>query len=275
MHGSVGRPGAGGVAVSRIAWTVALMVLATAGSALAHDTWVITHDQEDTAHAMSPPEIFTSLGIANVTISLIALIGVVGWIGIGRTDIPDRVAARLNLPRVDAARLEPWVPLALRLGLAAMFVTAAFGLHPRLGHAIGESPVLFASDLEFRHLPGDWTWLVWGQVALGAAFLLGVWTRVASILLAALVLLGCWLFTVDMLAYAGVLIGTAYYLLVKGGGAFRAPRGSRWPGPPGGVRPARAPPGRSSRSHGAQLSVSRDPLQVPAPHISARRYRVL
>ena len=220
MRECLGRPGAESIAVSRIIWTVALMTLATAGSALAHDTWVITHEQEALAHAIPPPAIFTTLGIANVAIALIALIGVVGWIGIGRTDIPDRIAARLNLPRVDAARLEPWVPVALRLGLAAMFVTAAFGLHPRLGYAVGESPVLFASDLEFRHLPGDWTWLVWVQVALGVAFLLGVWTRVASILLAVLVLLGCWLFTVDMLAYAGVLIGTAYYLLVKGGGRF-------------------------------------------------------
>lgn len=225
----------------RASWVVALLLLVTAGPTLAHDTWVISHDQEALAHAKPMPEIFSTLGIANVTISLVALIGVVGWIGIGRSDIPDRIAGHFNLPKVDAERLEPWVPVALRSGLAAMFVTAAFGLHPRLGYEIGESRVLFASDLEFRHVPGDWVWLIWVQVALGAAFLLGVWTRVASVLLVALVLFGCWLFDVDMLAYAGVLIGTAYYLIVKGGGRFEllADPG----GPPRLV--AAVPPGRA------------------------------
>ena len=202
----------------RIAGLLALLALAAAGPALAHDTWVITHDQEEIAHAKPLPEIFTSLGFANVSISLLALAGVIAWIVIGRTDIPDRVVDRLGLPRVDTARLEPWVPTALRLGLAAMFVTAAFALHPRLGYAIGESPVLFASDLEFRHVPGNWDWLIWVQVGLGAAFLLGIWTRVASLLLVLLVLIGFWLFGIDMLAYAGVLIGTAYYLFARGGG---------------------------------------------------------
>jgi uncharacterized membrane protein YphA (DoxX/SURF4 family) len=188
--------------------------------ALAHDTWVITHDQESIAHAKPAPEIFTTLGVANVAISLLALLGVVSWIVIGRTTIPDRIAQRLGLPEIDTARLEPWVPTALRLGLATMFVTAAFALHPRLGYEIGDSPVLFASDLEFQHVPGDWTWLIWLQVGLGAAFLLGAWTRATSVLLVLLVLVGFWLFGVDMLAYAGVLLGTAYYLFVKGGGRF-------------------------------------------------------
>lgn len=179
---------------------------------------MITHAQEALAHARPAPAIFTTPGVANVTISLIAILGIVGWIAVGRSDIPERILARFNLPRFDTRPLEPWVPTALRLGLAAMLVTAAFGLHPRLGYQPGESPVLFASDLEFRHLAGDWSWLVWGQVLLGAAFLLGAWVRVASVLLAILVLIGFWLFDVDVLAYAGVLIGTAYYLVVKGAG---------------------------------------------------------
>lgn len=199
---------------------VAACGVVTAGGVLAHDTWVITRDQEAIAHAQPLPETFTTLGVANVAISLIALVGVIGWIWIGRTDIPDRVLTRFGLPRIDQARWEPWVAVALRLGLAAMFVTGAFGLHPRLGDAVGKSPVLFASDLEFHHLPGDWTWLIWSQVALGAAFLLGLWVRVASVLLAVLVVVGIWLFDVAMLAYAGVLFGTAYYLFVKGGGRF-------------------------------------------------------
>lgn len=186
--------------------------------ALAHDTWVITHAQEALAHAQAVPEIFTTLGPANVTITLIATVGIIGWIGIGRTEIPDRILTGLNLPRLDTRALEPWVPTALRLRLAAMLVTAAFGLHPRLGYQPGESPVLFASDLEFRHVAGDWSWLIWGQALLGVAFLLGVWVRAASILLAILVLVGFRLFGVDMLAYAGVLIGTAYYLVVNGAG---------------------------------------------------------
>jgi uncharacterized membrane protein YphA (DoxX/SURF4 family) len=215
--------------VRSVAWTatpgltaalLAMVAVAVVSPALAHDTWVITHDQESIAHAKPAPEIFTTLGVANVAISLLALLGVVGWIVIGRTTIPDRIAQRLGLPEIDTARLEPWVPTALRLGLAAMFVTAAFALHPRLGYQIGESPVLFASDLEFQHVPGDWTWLIWLQVGLGAAFLLGAWTRAASVLLVLLVLVGFWLFGVDMLAYAGVLVGTAYYLFFKGGGRF-------------------------------------------------------
>lgn len=220
MHLGFDRRRPVGFTFAQAFWTVALVSLATAWPTLAHDTWVITHDQEAIAHAKPLPEIFTTLGFANVAISLIAFLGVVGWVGIGRTDIPDRVADHFKLPKVNAERLEPWVPVALRLGLAAMFVTAAFGLHPRLGYEIGESPVLFASDLEFRHVSGDWTWVIWTQIALAAAFLLGVWTRVASALLVALVLLGFWIFDVDMLAYAGVLIATAYYLFVKGGGHF-------------------------------------------------------
>jgi len=186
--------------------------------AWAHDTWVMTHEQEAAAHARPAPEIFTTLGPANIAISLIAILGMAGWVLVGRTDLPDRVIARLGLPRIDFEAWRPWVPVALRLGLAAMFVTAAFGLHPRLGYEVAESPVLFASDLEFRHLPGDWTVLIWAQVALALVFLLGLWVRAAALVLAGLVLHGFLLFGIDMLAYAGVLLGTAYYLLVQGGG---------------------------------------------------------
>ena len=126
---------------------LAIIAVAVVSPALAHDTWVITHDQESIAHAKPAPEIFTTLGVANVAISLLALLGVVGWIVIGRTTIPDRIAQRLGLPEIDTARLEPWVPTALRLGLATMFVTAAFALHPRLVYEIGDSPVLFASEV--------------------------------------------------------------------------------------------------------------------------------
>ena len=201
-------------------YLLTLAAIAKAGPSLAHDTWVITHEQESIALAKPPPAIFTTLGVENVVISLLALLGVVGWIMIGHTSLPNQIMQRLGLPEIDTAKLEPWVPVALRLGLAAMLITAAFGLHPRLGHPIGDTPVLFVSDLELRLLPGDWSWLILLQVGLGITFFLGVWTRAASVFLVLLIFVGFWLFRIDMLAYAGVLAGTAYYLFVRGGGRF-------------------------------------------------------
>lgn len=69
---------------------VAVVSAAAVSPALAHDTWVITHDQESIAHAKPAPAIFTTLSVANVAISLLALLGVVGWIVIGRTTIRTR-----------------------------------------------------------------------------------------------------------------------------------------------------------------------------------------
>jgi uncharacterized membrane protein YphA (DoxX/SURF4 family) len=208
--------------VGLVAGAAGLAGLVAPDAAFAHDTWVLTHEQEELAHALPAPEVFTTLGWANAAISLISLTGIVAWIVIGRTETPDRLMARLGLPKIDLSPLTCWVPFGLRLGVAAMFVTASFALHPRLGYEVGESPVLFASDLEFRHLQGDWTWLIWVQVALGAMFLLGIWVRLASLLLFCLVGMGFWLFGVDNLAYAGVLVGIGYYLFVVGAGRLEA-----------------------------------------------------
>lgn len=207
-------------------WTTvwaALAIFAGIQPALAHDTWVLTHDQESAAEGTPPPEIFTTVGFENVTISLLAIAFVVVWIWIGRTEWPDRICRRLGLPEIRFAPYQGYAALALRLGLAAMLITAAFGLHPRLGYALYESPVLFASDLEFRHLEGDWSWLIWWQVMLGLAFAAGLYVRVVSALFAVTVLFGFYLFSWPMLAYGGVLLATAVYLIVRGGGRFQIP----------------------------------------------------
>ncbi|MDF1791545.1 MAG: hypothetical protein P1U88_06515 [Thalassobaculaceae bacterium] len=205
------------------------LVLAGAATALwpsaagAHDTWVLTHDQESAAEMAPAPEIFTAIGAENVSITVLAIAFVFAWIRIGRTDWPRRMQDRLGLPVIRFPAFQGYAALALRLGLAAMLLTAAFGLHPRLGYAPFESPVLFASDLEFRHIDGDWSWLIWWQVILGLGLALGAYVRVLAVLFAATVLFGFYLFTWPLLAYAGVLLGTAYYLLIRGGGRFQLP----------------------------------------------------
>ena len=194
-------------------------LLGTPDVVFAHDTWVLTHEQVAEAELQPAPTIFTTVTVVNSAITLIAALFVLGWVVIGRTgaremfpDLQLRLASHGNL-----------AALALRLGLAVMLITAAFGLHPRVGMDYFVAPVLFAADLELQHLEGDWNWLVWFQVVLAIGFAFGIYVRATAVVFLGTLLFGFYLFPLDMWSYVGVLGGTGIYLLMRGGGGYQVP----------------------------------------------------
>ena len=187
--------------------------------ALAHDTWVLTHEQEAAAELQPTPAIFTSLTPVNIAIALIAGIFVLGWVIVGRT------GAREMFPdlQIRLASQADFAAVAIRLGLAIMLLTAAFGWHPRVGMDYFTGPVLFAADLELLHLKGDWLWLVWLQVVLAIPLAFGIYVRGTALAFLATLLFGFYLFPFELWSYAGVLGGAGIYLLMRGGGVYQIP----------------------------------------------------
>ena len=193
-----------------------LMVgLCWAGSGFAHERWVLTPEQIAEWNAKAKPSQFTEA--SSFSLGLIAaFVGfAVVWIRLGFT------GARELFPDLQA-RLGAYgdaVAPVLRLCLAWVLISSAFGLEPRHGVERFTSPTLFAPDLELSQLGGAWMGLRWLEALLGLAFLLGIYVRCCAAILLLLAFLGMALFAADILAYAGALAGIGIYLLLQGPGS--------------------------------------------------------
>jgi NADH dehydrogenase FAD-containing subunit/uncharacterized membrane protein YphA (DoxX/SURF4 family) len=190
-----------------------------AGQALAHERWILSPDQIAEWNAHPRPKLYSELSPLNVTMISLFLLFILGWVRLGFT------GARELFPDLQArlASYGDHVPRILRVCLAWMLLSSAFGMEPRFGVAAFTSPTLFAPDLELRLLGPEWHWLAWAEVVLGLTILFGIYVRFFAVLLILMTLLGAWLFGEAILAYAGALIGAATYLLMQGAGRHFLP----------------------------------------------------
>nr|WP_305908608.1 FAD-dependent oxidoreductase [Methylomarinum sp. Ch1-1]MDP4521452.1 FAD-dependent oxidoreductase [Methylomarinum sp. Ch1-1] len=185
----------------------------------AHERWVLTPEQIAHWNALPKPSFYTELSFGNVAMVSMFLLFIFGWIRLGFT------GARELFPDLQArlASYGEHVPRILRVCLAWMLISSAFGVEPRTGVEPFTSPTLFVPDLELRLLGPGWAWLRWLEFLLGLAILFGVYVRFCAVLLMALGLLAGVLFGLDFLAYGGALLGTSIYLLMQGPGRHYLP----------------------------------------------------
>lgn len=190
-----------------------------AGESGAHERWVLTPEQIAQWNAMPKPLLYSELSFGNVAMVLMFLLFIFGWIRLGFT------GARELFPDLQArlASYGEHVPRILRVCLAWMLISSAFGFEPRTGVEQFTSPTLFAPDLELRLLSSGWAWLRWLEVLLGLAILFGIYVRFCAVVLMAFGLLAGWLFGWGFLAYGGAILGVSLYLLLQGPGRHYPP----------------------------------------------------
>jgi NADH dehydrogenase FAD-containing subunit/uncharacterized membrane protein YphA (DoxX/SURF4 family) len=220
-HPLLDRTGTGLRSFSSVATPVLALAafLIFANVVSAHERWILTPEQIVEWNSGPKPEIFTRLSVRNVTMISLFSIFILGWVRLGFT------GARELFPDLQArlASYGDHVPRILRVCIAWMLLSSAFGLEPRFGVERFSSPTLFAPDLELRHLGMEWAWLRWAEVTIGVAILFGIYVRFFAVLLIALALLGAWLFGAAILPYGGALIGVCIYLLMQGPGRHYLP----------------------------------------------------
>lgn len=197
----------------------ALPLLCFPALSTAHERWILTPEQIAQWNELPKPLLYSELSFVNVALVLLFLLFIVGWIRLGFT------GARELFPDLQArlASYGEHVPRILRVCLAWMLLSSAFGVEPRIGVEPFSSPTLFAPDLELSALNAQWAWLRWLEVLLGLAVLFGVYVRLCAVLLIFLGLLAGALFGADFLAYGGALLGASIYLLLQGPGRHYPP----------------------------------------------------
>lgn len=198
---------------------LSLLLLFFPGLGAAHERWVLTPEQIAQWNELPKPLLYSELSFVNVTLILLFLTFIGGWIRLGFT------GARELFPDLQArlASYGEHVPRILRVCLAWMLLSSAFGAEPRIGVEAFTSPTLFAPDLELSALNAQWAWLRWLEALLGLAVLFGVYVRFCAVLLILLGLLAAGLFGANFLAYGGALLGASIYLLLQGPGRHYPP----------------------------------------------------
>ena len=178
----------------KITLSIAVYIIALAAcffsnsAACAHERWILTPEQISEWYAQPKPELFTHLSSGNITMISLFLLFVAGWVRLGFT------GARELFPDLQArlASYGDHVPRILRVCLAWMLLSSAFGAEPRFGIAPFTTPTLFAPDLLLRDLGPGWAWLRWAEVVIGLAILFGVYVRFFAAALIGFALLGAW-----------------------------------------------------------------------------------
>jgi NADH dehydrogenase FAD-containing subunit/uncharacterized membrane protein YphA (DoxX/SURF4 family) len=197
---------------------VFLLLLMT-GGAVAHEAWVLSPEKIAALNAKPLPEIFTTLNATNISMYLITVLFLVGWISLNYT------GARELFPdlQVRLGSYGGYASLGLRIALGVLLGMAGTGLGPRVGTAPFVAPTLAAPDLELRLLGSGWGWIAWVEIVLAVCFLLGIYVRAAAAVLLGLAILGLFTFGPRMLDYLGLIGGAGVYLLLQGAGSYHVP----------------------------------------------------
>jgi NADH dehydrogenase FAD-containing subunit len=185
----------------------------------AHENWVLTAQQIRDLNALPRPFIFTHLTPINVSMFLIAMVAVIGWVALNRTGARELFPAL----QVRLGSYGGFASLSLRVALVILLGMAGLGLGPRSGTALFEAPTLAAPDLELRIAGPGWEWVAWVEVAIAVSMLFGIYVRAAAAVTLGLGLLGFYLFGFGMIDYIGLAGGAASYLMFQGAGSYYVP----------------------------------------------------
>jgi uncharacterized membrane protein YphA (DoxX/SURF4 family) len=196
-----------------------LSIAAGTGAASAHEAWVLTADQMTALLAEPTPAIFAGVTPLNLAITMMASVAFL--VGI-MADVPYKTMV-LPVVRRRTALLRDYLPLFMRLCLSALLAMAALGLMPRHGVESMTVSTLLLPDLDLPQLGGGWSWLIGVQLALAAAFAIGLYVRAAAAGFILLNILAVALFGVVMFDYLGHLVAPAVLLLFSGSGRFAIP----------------------------------------------------
>ena len=186
---------------------------------LAHERWVLSPEQIHHWNSEARPALFSTISPLNLIMISGFSLFIVGWVWLGFT------GARELFPDLQA-RLSSYgdhVPRILRVCIAWILLSSAFGAEPRFGVEPFTSPTFLAPDLELNPLGPQWHWLRWAEIFLGLTILFGIYVRVFATLAIALCLLGGYLYGEAILAYAGAFIGGNLYLVLQGPGRHYVP----------------------------------------------------
>lgn len=185
----------------------------------AHERWILSPEQIAHWNAQNRPTLFSELSALNLFMISGFSVFIVGWVWLGFT------GARELFPDLQArlASYGDHVPRILRVCVAWILLSSAFGAEPRFGVAPFTSPTFLAPDLELNQLGPQWYWLRWAEIFLGLTILFGIYVRLFAAVLIALCFLGGHLYGEAILAYAGALIGACIYLLLQGPGRHYLP----------------------------------------------------
>ncbi|QWF72088.1 BLUF domain-containing protein [Methylomonas paludis] len=186
---------------------------------LAHERWILSPQQIELWNSKLRPELFSSFSVLNLSMISAFSLFIVGWVWLGFT------GARELFPDLQArlASYGDHVPRILRVCIAWILLSSAFGAEPRFGVDPFTSPTFLAPDLELSQLSPQWHWLRWAEIFLGLTILFGIYVRVFSALAILLSLLGGYLYGAAILAYAGAFIGANIYLVMQGAGRHYVP----------------------------------------------------
>lgn len=186
---------------------------------LAHERWILSPEQIHHWNSQTRPVLFSTLSPLNLIMISAFSLFIVGWVWLGFT------GARELFPDLQA-RLSSYgdhVPRILRVCIAWILLSSAFGAEPRFSVEPFTSPTFLAPDLELNQLGPQWQWLSWAEIFLGLTILFGIYVRVFAGLAIALCLLGAYLYGEAILAYAGAFIGGNLYLVLQGPGRHYLP----------------------------------------------------
>lgn len=188
-------------------------------SVLAHERWILSPEQIEQWNTRPRPELFSRLSLLNLSMISLFSVFIIGWVWLGFT------GARELFPDLQA-KLSSYgdhVPRILRVCVAWILLSSAFGAEPRFGVEPFTTPTFLAPDLDLHQLGPSWAWLRWAEIVLGLTLLFGIYVRFFAALLIGLSLLGGYLYGEAILAYAGAIIGASIYLLLQGPGRHYLP----------------------------------------------------
>jgi NADH dehydrogenase FAD-containing subunit/class 3 adenylate cyclase/uncharacterized membrane protein YphA (DoxX/SURF4 family) len=188
-------------------------------SVLAHERWILSSEQIQEWSSKPQPDLFSHFSALNLSMISAFSFFIIGWVWLGFT------GARELFPDLQArlASYGDHVPRILRVCLAWILLSSAFGAEPRFGVEPFTSPTFFAPDLDLKQLGSDWAWLRWAEIILGLTILFGLYVRIFATLLILLSFLGVYLYGEAIFAYAGALIGASIYLVLQGAGRHYLP----------------------------------------------------
>jgi len=196
-----------------------VVLLLFSDAILAHERWILSPEQIQHWNSQARPTLFSTISPLNLIMISGFSLFILGWVWLGFT------GARELFPDLQA-RLSSYgdhVPRILRVCIAWILLSSAFGAEPRFGVEPFTSPTFLAPDLELSQLGPQWQWLRWAEIFLGLTILFGIYIRVFAALAIALCLLGGYLYGEAILAYAGAFIGGNLYLVLQGPGRHYVP----------------------------------------------------